>query len=121
MLGAGDDVGGAHQLARPVLADDQSRHAGALVKDAADGVIHRRLGVEFPGRRILQPPPKSTEEPRDALPGLPLAGWVEVGAEPLALQDMGMAEKAKVVDLDLRDGVGRRRDPEDELLAVAEL
>jgi hypothetical protein len=102
------------------LADDDRGWALGLVEHSSDGVVHRGRGIEGAAGGVGEPVPEPAEESRDALGWAPLAGGVEVDAEPLSLENMGVAEETSVVDLDNRGQEQRGSDPDDELFVISE-
>src|SRR5487761_1460713 len=75
---------------------------GGEVQNTADGVVHRRGGVEPASGGVAEPPPWAFEEAGHAAQGIPFAGWVEVDAEPVALQDVRVARESLVIHVHLR-------------------
>ena len=68
------------------------------VEDTPDGVEQRRGCIEASCDRVGEPLPELLEEAGHAMTGMPLAGWIQVDAEPLALEHVSVPEEPEVID-----------------------
>jgi hypothetical protein len=80
------------------VTDDNGGSSGALVKHAADRMVEGGRWVKAGGGTVGEPLPESFQEPGYAMCRVPFAGRIEVDAEPFALEDVGVACEALVID-----------------------
>jgi hypothetical protein len=86
------------------LTDDNGWRARREVQDSADGVVHGCRGIEPPSRSVGKPRPQPFQKAWHAVERVPFPGRIEVDAQAVALQDVGVAGEPCVFHLDLRRG-----------------